>query len=100
MNKRIGYLIKVTFLTGSRAGESYLLRKGGYVTKEGRQEWEDTTYKTYSLAERQCKRLEEYNKRNYDYETWERERDASRGREVSSWRVYQKEQYFPYAVEI
>lgn len=95
-----GYLIKVTYLTGPHAGESYLLRKGGYVTEEGNHEWDDTTYRTLGIAQAQCKRLAEENERCYNDETWMRERRLREGKELlHEWRIYEKQSYEPHLVE-
>lgn len=94
-----GYLIKGTYLTGPHKGESYLLRKGGYVTEEGRHEWDDTTYRTLGIAQAQCRRLTEENEICYNDETWSRNRRIKEGKEVSKYRIYEKEAYEPYFVE-
>lgn len=95
-----GYLIKTTYLTGPHKGRSYFLRKGGYVTEEGNHEWDDTTYRTLGIAQAQCKRLTEENERCYNDETGSRNRRIKEGKEVSKYRIYEKESYEPYMVEI
>lgn len=100
MKRKYRYLIRATILTGEHKGETYLMRKGGFITDESRYEWEGTTYKTFGIACRRCKQLEEDNALNYSIESQDRERRAKQGKEVSSWRLYEREEYNPYCVEI
>lgn len=94
-----GYLIKATYLTGPHKGESYLLRKGGYVTEEDRHEWDDTTYRTEGIALAQCRRLSHENELAYDDETYMRDSRIKEGKDLlHEWRIYEKMQYEPYLV--
>ena len=93
------YLIKVTYLDGEHAGTSYLLRKGGYVTDERNIEWKSTTYASYNIALRQCKRLFDENELNIQIERRDREYAKKRGRYFRDWNIYNKESYEPYEVE-
>lgn len=97
----IRYLIKGTYLSGDHKGETFLLRKGGYVTDESRYELADTTYKTYEIAARQCDRLEKQNHEDYKWHQQNVRRRLAKGEKP--WAVdelFAAETYEPYAVEI
>lgn len=94
------YLIKVTYLDGDHKGESYLLRKGGYVTEEKDYQWDDTTYSTYNMALRQCKKLKTENNINIEIERREREWAKAKGSDSRKWNIYTLESYEPYEVEV
>lgn len=51
------YLIKATYLEGLHKGETYLLRKGGYVTDEDTYQDIEDTYSSLGVAKRICKKL-------------------------------------------
>lgn len=92
------YLIKATYESGIHKGKTYLLRKGGYVTDEIDFQWDDTTYKSRAIAERQCKRLKEENDLNYVIERRENEYRISKGKKGKDWFIYDMESYEPYEV--
>ena len=94
------YLIKVTYLEGRHAGETYLLRKGGYVTEPGYIEWEDTTYASYKTALWQCRRLESDNELNMRIERKDRAYARQMGRKFREYNIYELQSYEPYEVEI
>lgn len=94
------FLIEVTYLTGDHKGETWLMRKGGYVSPDNGYEYESTTYKTWAIAERRCRELESDNEVNYRIETNDREIRARQGKPVSSLRLYEKESYRPVPVKI
>lgn len=98
MAKKVRYLIKGTYLTGAHEGETFLLRKGGYVTDETRYEWEDTTYKTYAIAARQCDRLEKQNEADYRFYQIENQRRIAKG--YKPMYCPELEVYEPYAIEV
>lgn len=92
------YLIKVTCTEGVHAGYSYLLRKGGYVTDEGRIEWFDTTYATEGIAKRICRKLFEENELNRRIEEQDEAARIKRGFSPKGYRIYTAEKYEPYPV--
>ena len=92
------YLIKSTYLEGPHEGQSHLLRKGGYVTEEGRYEFEDTTYASKSIAERWCKHFFEENERNRKIERQDEAWKVARGGKPKSFYLYMSESYEPYEV--
>lgn len=94
------YLIKVTYLEGKHKGESYLMRKGGYVTDTSDIQWEDTTYASCSRALRQCRRLASENALNVKIERQDRQYAIQKGRKIHDWNIYELESYEPYEVEI
>ena len=94
------YLIKVTYLDGMHTGESCLMQKGGYVTDEGKWQTTDTTYCSYNMAMRQCRRLAKENDLDWELETRDRAKRLEMGMEVKDWRIYNHEAYEPYEVEI
>ena len=96
------YLIKVTYLEGQHKGESYLLRKGGYVTEEHDYQWDDTTYATKGIAQRVCNQKAKENKFDRDFER-EQERIAilrGRRKEPKAWYIHELESYEPYETEV
>ncbi len=94
------YLIKVTYLEGPHTGDTYLLCKGGYVTEEGRIEWDDTTYVTKGIAQRECNRLKAANDTNINIERRSREWAEKRGKTFRSWNIYEAKSYEPYEVDV
>ena len=94
------YLIKVTYLEGSHAGHTYLLRKGGYVTEEGHIEWDDTTYATRGIAQRVCNKLKVDNDTNIDIERKNREWATKRGKTFRDFNIYEAQSYEPYEVDV
>ena len=61
-----GYVIKVTYLTGRHKGKSYLMKKGGYVTKEHNYHFESDVYKTLGIAKRVCTIYRKNNELDYN----------------------------------
>lgn len=95
------YLIKVTYLDGIHAGTSYLMRKGGYIaSNDARYEDEDTTYKSYSIAMRQCRRLEAENEIDCRLEDERIQRRKNAGKKIDGFRVFYHESYEPFEVII
>lgn len=95
-----GYLIKATIQTGRHAGESYLLRKGGYVTDEKAIQWEEDVYKTLSSCKATCTKLAAANKRDHEWELREREWRKARGHEPDhEWLIHELETYEPFKVD-
>ena len=94
------YLIKATYQSGPHAGKSYLLRKGGFVTDETQHQWEDTTYSSAGIAERECRRLKENNDASFEDERWENERRIRNGGKGKAWFIHERETYEPYKVEL
>lgn len=92
------YLIKATYETGRHKGTSYLLRKGGFVTDEGQYQWEHTTYKTKGIAERECRRLAEQSKWEYEDERKWNEYNIRRGNKGKEWFIHEIESYEPWEV--
>ena len=92
------YLIKVTHLEGAHAGESYLLRKGGYVTDDCGFWWEDDVYKTEGIARRVCKHKYEENELSRRIERQTEEYRVKRGGKPNDWYIYESESYGPYPV--
>lgn len=95
----IRYLIKVTYTEGIHKGESYLLRKGGYVTDEDRIEWEDTTYKSEGICRRACKHLFEENELSRKCERMDEQIRMKRGGDPKNFYIYESATYEPYPVE-
>lgn len=93
------YLIKGTYLTGRHAGETFLLRKGGYFTEDGASEFFDTTYKTRGIAERICKHLREVNDLDYRFERSEEQYRLAQGKKPKGYFIYELESYEPYPVD-
>lgn len=94
------YLIKCTYLTGPHKGEVYFLTKGGYVTGEKDNQTEDTTYKSYKIAENVCKKLISRNKVNYDDERIMNKLSIKQGFKGEKYFLYEIESYEPFAVEV
>ena len=93
-----GYLIKGTYLTGIHKGETYLLRKGGYVTDESQYQWGDTMYKSIGQALRICRKLKEENELDYAIERRNNEWAIAKGGKPKEFFIYELESYEPYMV--
>ena len=95
-----GYLIKVTDLDGRFKGESWLMRKGGYVHPDFLEdtEWAEDCYKTLGVAKRECKRLAKQNVIDLKYQECENVFNAKHGRRMMD--LYVPESYEPYEVEM
>lgn len=93
------YLIKVTYMEGRHAGESYLMRKGGYVTDETEYHGNDDTYKTENIARSICRRLYKENESSRRAERRIMERRAKEGNPLPrNWFIYNKQTFEPYPV--
>jgi len=93
------FLIKVTYLSGKHKGESYFMRKGGYVTQPDGYHFESETYATEAIAKRVCTKLYNNNELNRRVEEQTRAYDLKKGRTVHDWFLYEHESYEPYAIE-
>lgn len=95
------YLIKVTYLEGRHAGESHLLRKGGYVTDEDSIHFDDWTYKTKGIAERVCRHLKEENDLSRRIERKDEAVAIKLGlrKGPKDWYIYEDCSYEPFEVE-
>lgn len=96
----IRYLIKATYLEGPHCGESYLLRKGGFVTDFPSIQWDDTTYKTEGICKRVCKHMFEENELNRRIERREEQWKIQKGGQPKKWYIYESQKYEPYAVDV
>lgn len=93
------YLIKATYMEGRHAGESYLMRKGGYVTDETEYQGNDETYKTLGIARAICKRLYKENESNRRLERIIMENRAKEGNPLNrNWFIYTAQTFEPYPV--
>jgi hypothetical protein len=97
MGKR--YIIKVTKLDGRHAGDVYFLQKGGYVTDADCAQFDFTSYKTYGIANRVCKKYKEDNNWYWEDETQRREKRKREGLKVDEWRIHDHESYEPYEID-
>lgn len=100
MNECKRFLVKVTYREGVHKGESYLLRKGGYVTDEKSYEWEDTTYATEAIAKAVCTKYKKNNDLEREIERKEEAYRISKGKKPKTFYNYFYCDYEPYAVDI
>lgn len=94
------YIIKVTYLTGKYKGESYFMRKGGYITEPNHYHFNSDVYATEAICNRVCGKLFKNNERNYEFESKDREYKKNKGCTLKDWRIYERESYEPYAIEM
>lgn len=93
------YLIKITYLEGSHKGESYLRRRGGWVTDETDYQWTDTTYATIGIAKSVCTRLFRDNELSRKIERQNEAFRITQGKPARGWYIYESCSYEPYPVE-
>lgn len=94
------YIIKVTYLSGRHKGNSYFMRKGGYVADLDMYFSEDSTYATERIAKMVCTKLFNNNELCVESERSADNYRKSKGENGKEWFVYEHESYEPYAVEI
>lgn len=94
-----GYVIKVTYLTGSHAGRSHLRRKGGRIADEHSIFWDDEVYTSLQSCKAACTKFAAANKRDHEWELKDREWARSKGRVVHDWMIHELESYEPYKVD-
>ena len=97
--EKAGWIIKVTVLTGDRAGHEYYMRKGGYIANGG-EEWPEWCYKTKGYARRECRRLKEDNDLSYRIERQDQAMKVKMGIRKEDFFLYELESYEPYEVKL
>ena len=95
-SKPDAYIIKITILTGSRAGKVYYQEKHGYVTDGNAQFFRWETY-SERCAKMVCRKLEKQNAEAYSISRDDYEFRNDNG--LSGGYITQRERYEPYKID-
>lgn len=92
------YIIKVTYLEGKHKGDSYLMKKGGYIADGKKYFLDYEVYNSERIAKSVCTRMYNNNELNRRIERNDNNYRISQGKDGKEFFIYYHESYEPYEI--